>query len=131
MRGKQWVRNEASNNGMRTEQRTPLQRDVLRDVMLSAGECDTWLTLDELARMTSYPPASISAQLRHLRKVRHGGYRLDKRCRATLKNLAHVADRGASGPVWEYRMERRRFPTHRHRLGVNSARHFERPQASA
>jgi hypothetical protein len=45
-----------------------LQRDVLRDVMLSAAECVTWLTLEELARMTSYPPASISAQLRHLRK---------------------------------------------------------------
>ena len=43
--------------------RTPLQRDVLRDVMLSAAECDTWMTLEELARMTSYPPASISARV--------------------------------------------------------------------
>jgi hypothetical protein len=86
----------------------PLQRDVLRDVMLSAAECDTWLTLEELARMTSYPPASISAQLRHLRKTRHGGYRLEKRCRAIAKFMAGVDERRAGGPVWEYRIERRR-----------------------
>lgn len=57
----------------------PPQREVLRDVMLSAGECATWLTLDELAHITRYPPAGISAQLRHLRKPRHGGFRLEKR----------------------------------------------------
>jgi DNA-binding IclR family transcriptional regulator len=28
------------------------------------------LTLDELAKLTHYPPASIFAQLRHLRKPR-------------------------------------------------------------
>jgi len=95
----------------RSNERT-LQRDVLRDVMLSAGECDAWLTLEELASMTSYPPASISAQLRHLRKTRHGGYRLDKRCRITAKNLASVDDRGANG------LGRRRFPTRQRRLGV-------------
>src|SRR5260370_22089727 len=49
------------------------QRDVLCDVMLSARQCETWLTLDELARLTHYPPASISAQLRHLRKPEYGG----------------------------------------------------------
>src|SRR5260370_8720934 len=97
---KRAARNADANNGTTIEQRTPLQRDVLRDVMLSAGECDTWLTLDELARMTSYPPASISAQLRHLRKVRHAGYPLDKPCPPTLKNLAGVAAPGVNGPVW-------------------------------
>jgi hypothetical protein len=86
----------------------PLQRYVLRDVMLSAAECDAWLTLEELARMTSYPPASISAQPRHLRKTRHGGYRLEKRCRAIAKFTAGVDERRAGGPVWEYRIERRR-----------------------
>ncbi len=30
------------------------QRDVLCDVMLSAGSCETWLTLVELSRMTQY-----------------------------------------------------------------------------
>jgi len=44
------------------------QRDVLCDVMLSAGACETWLKLVELSRVTHYGEASISAQLRHLRK---------------------------------------------------------------
>jgi hypothetical protein len=50
------------------------QRDVLCDVILSARECETWLTLDELAKLTHYPPASISAQLRHLRKPEYGAF---------------------------------------------------------
>jgi len=88
--------------------RRPLQRDILRDVMLSAAECDTWLTLEELGRLTSYPPASISAQLRHLRKTRHGGYRLKKRCRLVPKPTAGVDAIVAHGPLWEYRLDRRR-----------------------
>src|SRR5690349_14655773 len=63
------------------------QRDVLCDVMLSAQQCETWLTLDELARLTHYPPASISAQLRHLRKPEFGGYELEKQPRAVGKVL--------------------------------------------
>jgi hypothetical protein len=78
------------------------QRDVLRDVMLSAKECETWLTLDELAKLTHYPPASISAQLRHLRKPEHGGFVVQKRCRHAGKVL-----RGEDfGAVWEYRLTR-------------------------
>jgi hypothetical protein len=46
---------------------------VLCDAMLGASQCDTWLTLEELAKLTHYPPASISAQLRHLRKQEFGG----------------------------------------------------------
>ena len=91
----------------RKSRHTPLQRDVLRDVMLSAATCETWLSLEELARMTSYPPASISAQLRHLRKEQHGGYRLEKRCRSVAKFMAGVDERGVNGPVWEYRLDRR------------------------
>jgi len=85
----------------------PLQREVLRDVMLSAAECDTWLSLEELAHITSYPPASISAQLRHLRKKQHGGHRVEKRCRSAFKFMAGVDQRGTNGPVWEYRLSRR------------------------
>ena len=78
------------------------QRDVLCDVMLSASQCDTWLTLDELAKLTHYPQASISAQLRHLRKPRFGGFELEKRTRASGKLL-----RGEDyGTVWEYRLRR-------------------------
>jgi hypothetical protein len=54
---------EARRSPRRLQRR--LQRDVLREVMLSASECNAWLTLEELARITRYPAASISAQLRH------------------------------------------------------------------
>ena len=78
------------------------QRDVLCDVMLSARQCETWLTLDELSKLTHYPPASISAQLRHLRKPEYGGYAVEKRQRATGRIL-----RGEDfGTVWEYQIKR-------------------------
>ena len=78
------------------------QRDVLCDVMLSARQCETWLTLDELAKLTHYPPASISAQLRHLRKPEYGGYAVEKRPREVGKVL-----RGEDfGTVWEYQLKR-------------------------
>jgi len=77
------------------------QREVIRDVMLSAGQCATWLTLEELTKLTHFPPASISAQLRHLRKERFGGYAVVKRCRAV--NRALLAE--GFGPVWEYAVE--------------------------
>jgi hypothetical protein len=95
---------ERSDNGIRP----PLQREVLREVMLSASECNAWLTLEQLARMTGYPQASISAQLRHLRKEDYGSYRLEKRCRKLVKFVAGVDMRGANGPVWEYRLDRQR-----------------------
>jgi len=74
------------------------QRDVIRDVMLSAGQCATWLTLDELAKLTHYPPASISAQLRHMRKPRFGAYEVVKRCRTVNKAVRAEG----FGTVWEY-----------------------------
>ena len=78
------------------------QRDVLCDVMLSASRCDAWLTLDELAKLTHYPPASISAQLRHLRKPEFGGYAVEKQQRISGRVL-----RGEDfGTVWEYRLRR-------------------------
>jgi hypothetical protein len=74
------------------------QREVIRDVMLSAGQCATWLTLDELAKLTHYPPASISAQLRHMRKPRFGAYEVVKRCRTVDKAMRAEG----FGAVWEY-----------------------------
>lgn len=74
------------------------QREVIRDVMLSAGQCSTWLTLDELAKLTHFPPASISAQLRHLRKRMRGAFEVRKRRRAV-----NPAMRGEGlGVLWEY-----------------------------
>jgi hypothetical protein len=68
----------------------PTQRDVLRDVR-------------ELSRLTRYGETSISAQLRHLRKARCGGYVLEKRVRKpeVVGNEEHFV-------VWEYRLTRRR-----------------------
>ena len=78
------------------------QRDVLCDVMLSARQCETWLTLDELAKLTHYPPASISAQLRHLRKPEYGGFVVEKQPRVVGAVL-----RGEDfGTVWEYQTKR-------------------------
>ena len=74
------------------------QKEVIRDVMLSAGQCATWLTLDELSKLTHYPPASISAQLRHMRKPRFGAYEVVKRCRTVNKAMRAEG----FGTVWEY-----------------------------
>lgn len=37
-----------------------------------------WLTLDQIANATGDPPASVSAQLRHLRKERFGAHQVEK-----------------------------------------------------
>ena len=47
--------------------------DIMKD-----GE---WLTLAEIAYIASDPEASVSAQLRHLRKERFGGNTVEKRRR--------------------------------------------------
>jgi hypothetical protein len=95
------------------------QREVIRDVMLSAGQCATWLTLDELSKLTHYPPASISAQLRHLRKPQNGAYTVVKRCRTMNKAMRAEG----FGAVWEYSvLQERRVPVRRVRRGHLRAR---------
>jgi hypothetical protein len=81
----------------------PTQRDVLRDVMLAAGKYGAWMTLRELARLTRYGETSISAQLRHLRKMRCGGFVLEKRVRKP-----EVVNSEEHFVVWEYRLTPRR-----------------------
>jgi hypothetical protein len=93
--------------------------------MLSAGQCATWLTLDELAKLTHYPPASISAQLRHMRKPRFGSYEVVKRCRTVNKAMRAEG----FGTVWEYsvlqqrrvRVRRVRNRRRETRLGLQAA----------
>ena len=77
----------------------PSQREVLRDVLLSATECGSWLTLRELSQVTQYGEASISAQLRHLRKTKYGSYVIEKRVRRDL--VVRDVERGA---IWEYQL---------------------------
>jgi hypothetical protein len=100
--------------GARDRNRARTQMEVIRDVMLSAAECagqisaqlnvqmwdasqivtdDGWMTLREISELTNYGEASISAQLRHLRKPQFGGYVVVKRRRGTAMNSA-----------WEYRI---------------------------
>jgi hypothetical protein len=78
------------------------QREVLRDVMLSAGACGAWLTLHELAGLTHYGEASISAQLRHLRKPQNGSFVVEKRQREN-----QVVRGTEIRSVWEYQLQRR------------------------
>jgi hypothetical protein len=49
-----------------------------------------WYTLAEIEAYTGYPQASISSQMRHLRKPKFGGYLVTKRRRTT--------------GTWEYRL---------------------------
>jgi hypothetical protein len=81
----------------------PTQREVVRDIMLAAGKYGAWMTLRELGRLTRYGETSISAQLRHLRKARCGGYVLEKRVRKpeVVSSEEHFV-------VWEYLLTRRR-----------------------
>jgi len=69
------------------------QTEIIREVMLSAAECATWLTLREIELLTHFPQASISAQLRHLRKRAFGGWVVEKRRREP-----------AAEGIWEYRV---------------------------
>jgi len=52
-----------------------------------------WRTLDEISAATGDPPASVSAQLRHLRKDRFGSHNVIKR---------HRGERKAG--LWEYKI---------------------------
>jgi hypothetical protein len=81
------------------------QREIIRDVMISAADCETWLTLGELRALTRYGEASISAQLRHLRKTENGGYEVIKRHRDGATPARPGTD-GRGECVWEYRITR-------------------------
>jgi hypothetical protein len=95
----------ASRAGEYDARRLRSQREIIRDVMLSAAGCETWLTLGELRALTRYGEASISAQLRHLRKSENGGYEVVKRHREGVSPERPGAD-GRGECVWEYRITR-------------------------
>src|SRR5690349_11818548 len=89
--------------GRKLRTRIPTQREVLRDVMLAAGKYGAWMTLRELNKLTGYGEASISAQLRHLRQMRYGGFALRKRIR-----FGEVVRLSQQFIVWEYQLTRKR-----------------------
>ena len=49
------------------------------DRVVWAMQDEMWHTLAAVARMTGDPEASVSAQLRHLRKPRFGGHTVERR----------------------------------------------------
>lgn len=57
------------------------QHERIRDYMLGHGG---WRTLGEIAQATGDHEASVSAQLRHLRKARFGSYLVEKRRRGAV-----------------------------------------------
>ena len=65
------------------------QHEKIREWMLAQNG---WKTLIEIHAALEFPEASISAQLRHLRKVQFGSYRVEKRRRSS------------PGGTWEYRV---------------------------
>lgn len=76
------------------EPRLGRQLEVIRDLMLKKSP----LTLREIRTLTGYPEASISAQLRHLRKVEYGSYRATKARRAGTETDLPASYAG----TWEY-----------------------------
>jgi len=59
---------------LRDDRRLLGQFEEIRALMLDGQ----WRTLEEIAEATGAPPASASAQLRHMRKTRFGEYTVEK-----------------------------------------------------
>ena len=70
------------------------QLAAIRKLMRRALVRGAWFTLSEIAKATEFGEASISAQLRHLRKREYGGYRVQKRRRrpSRLRDVRRAAE---------------------------------------
>jgi len=60
-------------------------RGQIRDIFLLMKD-STWRTLGEIEDATGHGQSSISAQLRHLRKARHGSHVVNRRARGDRAN---------------------------------------------
>jgi hypothetical protein len=69
--------NGEAYNQLLDHARLTKQHERIKSAMLD----ERWRTLDEIAQITGDPAASISAQLRHLRKPRFGSHVVEKRRR--------------------------------------------------
>jgi hypothetical protein len=79
----------------------------IRELTTRASARGVWLTLAEIAEATEFAEASISAQLRHLRKAHHGGYHVEKRHRCPARGVAtmrKIRDTRRGPVIWEYRV---------------------------
>ncbi len=71
---KQYEFNGGDYNHERDCARLSEQHTRIRNLMLDSN----WRTLADISQITGDPPASVSAQLRHLRKPRFGSYVVEK-----------------------------------------------------
>jgi hypothetical protein len=70
----------------------PRLTEQLGRVFAAIRDCK-WHTLEDLALRTEDPPASISAQLRHLRKPRFGQWLIEKEYRGDGLYVYRLAGR--------------------------------------
>ena len=71
----------------------------IRHFMLSVD----WRSLAEIEQALNFPQASISACLRHFRKPRFGGYRVEKKRRSEgtwIYRVREPAKAGQQGGLW-------------------------------
>ena len=69
---------EAPTNDVFPEEDGNCSFAAIRELTTRASARGIWLTLAEIAEATEFAEASISAQLRHLRKAHHGGYHVEE-----------------------------------------------------
>lgn len=65
----------AGYEGARDRARLLKQHEAIRWLMADGQ----WRTLKEISDTLQYPPASVSAQLRHLRRPPFGGYEVERK----------------------------------------------------
>lgn len=63
------------------KKRLSKQMDVIKNYMIYHGRQGFWRTLQEISAVLVYPESSVSAQLRHFRKLQFGGFIVNKRRR--------------------------------------------------
>jgi hypothetical protein len=78
----------------RDDVRLSRQHDRIRELMLDGK----WRTLSEIEAATGDPAASVSAQLRHLRKPRFGEYVVERRHRG--HESSGLYEYRVSGDIW-------------------------------
>ena len=94
----------------RAAQEDGTQLVAIRELMMRSFAEGVWLSLSEISGATEFGEASISAQLRHLRKADHGRYRVEKRRRRPAWATAERKSKGIRDArrvpiVWEYRVQ--------------------------
>ena len=86
------------------QEQSETQLAAIRELMAKAAIRREWMTLSEIAGLTEFGEASISAQLRHLRKPRFGRHRVEKRLRRQTRADGECRSANSHGSVWEYRV---------------------------